>query len=272
MTLGIMAALGLGGWWAWNNSHLFDAIEQYIENGEFLTLEARYTADQVMNSHRKELLSDNQHTFQESVLKFYPYLLIEAKYVLQDKKTREGVVLWGLTDGEMVVDTETWEITHGFQDAIEVKASRNDFKIMHILAKNGGVLSCNQLQKELHLEAETLNPWIESVCEKNLVVQAGNELQLHLQSPKLLVMPQTKIKQAFVTRPYHQAVRVSKKYSHSQIEKVLQAAFGPSFTIRKMSEVFLPVYSISVLNPDGTVYTSNWNAVTGQQISDTGSI
>ncbi len=268
MFLVIVAVIGLGGWWFWNdNPRALDAIAQYVENGEFLTLEARYTADAIMGQRRKELLVDDQHAFQEPLLKFYPYLLIEAKYVLQDKKTHEGLVLWGLTDGEMVLDTDTWETTHGFQDAMDVGASRSDFKIMHALAKNGGALTRDQLQRELHLESDVLAPWIDSVCEKKLVAPVGDALQLHLQNPKLLVAPQTKIKQTFVARPCNQAQRIARKYSRSQVEKIAQAAFGPSFTIRNVSEAFLPVYSIGVLNPDGSVHTSYWNAITGRQIT-----
>lgn len=261
----IAAAIG-GSWWLWNNHHQFrDTIEHYVENGEFMTLEARYTADAIMDSHRKELLVDDQYTFQEPTLKFYPYLLIQAKYVQSDKKTREGAVLWSLTDGEMVLDTETWEKTHGFEDAINAGATRNDFKIMHALAKNG-TLTRTQLQNELHLEADIFSPWIESAADKHLIIVSGDEVQLHLQNPKILVIPQTKIKQAFVTKPNSRTQRTDKQYSRNQIEKIVQAAFGPTFTIRKMTEVFLPVYSISVLNPDGSVLTSNWNALTGQQI------
>lgn len=262
----LLAGLGIGGWWAWNNNaDLRSTIEQYVENGEFLTLEAKYTPEQIMDLHRKELLADAQHTYQDPVLKFYPYLLIDAKYTQSDKKTREGIILWGLVDGEMILDTETWDKTHGFEDAINADASRNDFKIMHALAKSGN-LSRVDLQNELHLEADTLEPWIESVCHKKLVIDNGHELQLHFQNPKIIVTPQTKVKQAFVTKPAYAAQRIAKKYNRRQVEKITQAAFGQTFTIRNVYEVFLPVYCISVLNPDGTVFSSYWNALNGQQL------
>lgn len=263
----LMVAVGLGGWWIWNNQPEVRAVvEQYVDNSELLTLEARYTPEQLMTQHRKELLADAQHTFLDPVLKFYPYLLIEAKYVQPDKKTREGFVLWGLVDGEMVIDTETWEKTHGFEDALVADASRNNFKILYALAKNGGILTRDELQKELHLEADTLEPWIDDVVQKHLVIETGHELQLHLQNPKIIVTPQTKIKQTFVTKPSNQAQRMAKKYSRSQVERIAKAAFGPAFTIRNVSEVLLPAYSLSVQNPDGTTFTSHWNAINGQQI------
>lgn len=263
-----VAAVAAGGWWIWNqNPDLFSNIEQYVDNGDLLTMEARYTADQIMDKHRKELLVDNQRSFQEPVLKFHPYLLIDAKYAQADKKTRQSNILWGMVDGEMVIDTDTWETTHGFEDAINADADRTDFRIMQALAKHDGSLTRAELQKELHLEADTLAPWIDNVCDKRLVVETGSELQLHFENPKILVSPQTKLKQSFVSKPTNGAPRISRKYSRSQIEKCAQAAFGPTFTIRNIKDVFLPVYYISVLNPDGSILTTYWNAVTGKQIS-----
>ena len=191
---------------------------------------------------------------------------MEVKYIQPDKKTREGVVLWSMVDGEMVLNTDTWEKTHGFEDAINADASRTDYKLMNVLAKNKGSVSIDELQKELNVEPDTLEPWVESAVEKHLVILKGNQLHLHFQNPKILVTPQTKINQWLVTKPYNHAQRIAKQYSQSQIEKNARAAFGTDFTIRNSQEVFLPVYSIEVLNPDGSVMTSYWNALNGQRI------
>lgn len=263
----LLVCLGAGGWWFSNSqSNVRDAIDQYVGNGELLTFKARYTADQIMEKQRHTLLADNQHTFREPVVKFYPYLLIETKYAYPDKKTREGIMLWGLVDGEIVLDTESWEQTHGFEDAIVANASTNDFKVMKALAKHQKGLTRDQLQNELHLDEETLNPWLNSARQKQLVVLTGDEFQLHFQDPKILVYPQTKIKEDFVTKPYHYSQCVSRKYSRGQVEKTAEAAFGSALTLRNVSEVFLPVHCLEVLNPDGSVLTSYWNALTGQRI------
>ena len=268
-TLVLLAGVGFGGWWFWNhNQQLRDVVDQYIENGEFLTLEARYTPERIMEAHKKELLPDPQHAFQEPILKFYPYLLIDTKFVQPDRKTREGFLLWCLTDGEMLLDTDTWEKTHGFEDAINAHATRSDFKIMNALAKNGSPLSLEELQKDLHVETEMLSPWIEGAIDKHLIIRSGNEVQLHFQNPKIYVIPQTKIKQEFVSKPVSQSQRSAKRYSRSQVERIANAAFGPTFTIRSVREIYLPVFSIIVQNPDGTTHTSLWNAITGQRIID----
>lgn len=255
-----------GGWLYYNQDHTLGMVQQYVENGEFVTLEARYTPEQIMESHRKELLITEQHTFRNHDLKFHPYLMMEVKYTQGDKKTRESVLFWSLVDGEMVLNAETWEKTHGFEDAINADASRNDLKLMNALAKNKSGATLDQLQKDLHLEKETLQAWVNSATSKHLVVQKGNTLQLHLQDPKILVQPETKINDWLVTKPYDHAQRVQRKYSNNQIQKVTKAAFGDDFKVRTLQEVFLPVYSIEVLNPDGSIRTSYWNALNGQRI------
>jgi hypothetical protein len=263
----VLVSTTVGGWWLWNYHMPFrNFIADYVENGEFLTLEARYTPQQIMDSHKKELLATDQHTFDEPELKFHPYVLLEVKYTTPDKKSREGMMLWSLVDGEMVLNSDAWDKTHGFEDAIKAKATAQDFKILNALAKNNGSLSRDQMQKELHLEREVFDPWIESARQKHLVTVRGDLIQLHFQDPKILVTPQTKISQWLVTKPYNHAQRVKAKYDPKDIENITRAAFGNDFTIRSSTLVFLPVYSIDVLNPDGSVLTSYWNALNGQRI------
>ena len=55
--------------------------------------------------------------------------------------------------------------------------------------------------------------------------------------------------------------------SSSQIQKIAKAAFGDDFTVRNTTEVYLPVYSIEVLNPDGSTFTTYWNALTGDRMT-----
>jgi hypothetical protein len=266
--LSALIALIGAAWWFFNPDNQFkDMISQYVENGEILTLEAKFTPDQVMEANRHHLIADNQRSFKETTLKYYPYLLMDVKYLQSDKKSREGVILWGLVDGEMVLNTDNFDKTHGFEDAINANATATDFKILNALAKNKGSLSYDELQKELKLDSDILEPWIDSARKKYLIVQKGNQLQLHFEDPKILVTPQTQFKQWIVSKPYNYDQRLAKKYSNSQIERISKAAFGSDFTIRNIKEVYLPVYNIEVQNPDGSIMASYWNALTGQRIN-----
>jgi len=267
-TILALSAVILGSWWIWNTNHeLRNFVSEYVDNGEFLTIQARYTADQIMTEHRNELLPDKEHSFQESELKFHPYLLMEVKYCKGDKKSCEGVLLWSQIDGEMVINTDNWEKTHGFEDAIKAEATKTDFTILNALAKNGGRLSKDQLIKELQMEANLLDPWIENLRKKHLIVLKGGNLQLHFHNPKIAVVPQTQITEWLVTKPYNHAQKVSGKYSRNQIEAIAYAAFGEDFTIRDVTQIYLPVYGIEVSNPDGSRLSTFWNALNGKRIT-----
>jgi hypothetical protein len=242
-------------------------VESIVSGRTFQTLEVRFSAESIMESHKRELLKDSDHVYLEPNLKFVPYLLMEVKYTRTQEKTGEGVILWGLVDGEMVINTSTWEKTHGFTDCIASNATKQEFKIINALASKGGSWDREGLSKFLNIENHLLDGWIDSCRNKSLIVQNGNNYRLHLQNPKLMVIPETRLEHWLVTKATKHAQRVGKKYRAAQIENIAKAAFGGDFAIRKTTEIFLPVYSIVVQNPDGTQMTSYWNALNGKRLA-----
>lgn len=260
--------VGLGCFWSWTYFPTFRGkVDEYLSAGTFQTLEVRYSPESIMEAHRKELLKDSAHVFLEPALKFVPYLLMDVKYTRSHDKTGEGIILWGLVDGEMVINTSTWERTHGFTDCIASNATKQEFKVINALAARGGAWDREGLSKFLNIENSILDTWIDNCRKKSLIVQTGNSYRLHLQNPKLQVIPETKLEQWLVTKPTKKAVRVKKRYRPAQIENVAYAAFGNDFAIRKTTEIFLPIYSIVVQNPDGSQMTSYWNALNGKRLS-----
>lgn len=263
----IILALAAGAWWLKDDaSEWKDHLYSYIENKEILTLESKYTPEQVMENNKIALLgANNKRTYQEPTIKYYPFLLLDVKYT-EDKKSREGALLWSLTDGEIVLNTENWTTTHGLKDCLECEANRTDFKILLALARHNGILSLDDLQKDLHIEREMLDSWLDDAKMKHLVIQSGNLVKLHFENPKILIHPNTELKQHLVSKAINGGQKVSKVFSRSQIINLAKVAFGNDFKIRSEKEVFLPVYSIHVLNADGSLHTSDWNVITGQQI------
>lgn len=241
-------------------------VEEILNTGSFNTLEIRYTASQIMDVNRKRLLKDNRHRYLEPSMKFYPYLLLEVKYTISEKKTREAVILWDLIDGEMVIDTKQWEKTHGFGDCINANTDLYEFKIINTLAHKGGSTDREALIKTLHVENDVLDSWIESCRRKKLIVQNGNRYRLHLENPNLKILPSTKLDERLVTKPQRNADRVPSRYSFSQVEKMTRAAFGNEFVIRKTTDIYLPIHCIVVQNPDGSIHTSLWNALNGKRL------
>lgn len=257
-----------GAAWLWRERpEARSFINDFINKGEFHTLEARFSQEEIMAKEAKNLLKDKKHTFLDPKLEFYPYALFEVKYTKQDHKTYEGLLLWGLEDGELVLDTSSWETTHGFQDCIAQDADKNDFKIIRAISKNKFyTLDRDRISKDLNVDPDILDNLLENCRKKKLIVQKGNAFRLHLNEPKLTSIPETKIDQWLVTKPYNNAYCVPKKYSVAAVEKVAKLAFDNDFTIRNVSEVYLPVYCITVQNPDNTQLVTHWNALNGKRI------
>lgn len=272
LTLIILGALAFGGWYTWKNyPPVRNFIEEKFGTSEFHTLEIRHTAEKIMDGHRKQLLKNSEYSFLEPKLHFYPYLLMEVKYSKDAHSTNEGVLLWGLTDGEMVIDTATWETTHGFEDCLLARAEQNDFKIIKSLIENGGLIDRDKLYQKFKIESDILDDWIDSCRAKNLITLSGSKLRLHFQNPRLDVAPATRVGEWLVTIPAKYSVQAKRNYSPAQIRKMAQIAFGKDFAIRRIKEVFLPVYSISVQNPDGSMLTTHWNALNGQRFESSSS-
>lgn len=246
-----------------------DHILHYIDNEEIATFETAFTPEQILQTHKNELLGNQKKSLRQSSVKYYPYLLIDVKYKDLDGKTKEGTALWGMTDGELVLQTEKWERTHGFQDCLECGARKNDFKILKALARNQGKMTLDELQRQLQLEREMLYSWIESARNRQLVTQAGNVLSLHFENPKFAILPQSTITQPIVIKPQFEGKKVARNYSKRQLFEVAQDFFGSDLKIKKDQEVFLPVYVFETLNPDGSIQISEWNSLTGERLPAT---
>lgn len=262
------AAMGYGAWWyVSNHPDIRSKVEEVLDVGHFRTLEIRFSANQIMEKHRRELLKDNRHRYLDPVIEFYPCLLMEVKYTLHDDRTHESIVLWDLSDGEMIIDTKDWDKTHGFADCIAADTSPQEFKILNLLAKKGGAIDRDGLSKTLNVEHEILDSWIDSCRRKKLIVQSGNHYRLHLQNPRLRTVPETRIDINVVSKPYKNAIRLPCHFSSSQIERLAQAAFGQNFAVRRTTEVYLPVHTIVIQNPDGSIHNTHWNALNGKRLS-----
>jgi hypothetical protein len=267
LSLITLGSLGFGAWQiSQTHPELKEKIESLIPSQGFHTLEIRYTAEQIMNTQKNELLKTHQHKYLKTELQFHPYILMDVKYCASHKSTHESLILWDLCDGEMVIETKGWEKTHGFGDCIRARTDRFEFKVINLLAKKGGSCDRDDLLKGLHLENNMLDGLIDSLKRKQLIVFSGNQYRLHLQKPRLNTTPATKINESLVTKTWKNAHKTTKRFSLSQIKQLTEAAFGEDFAIRHTSSVYLPVHRIIVQNPDGSQHTSLWNALNGKRI------
>lgn len=262
-----IATLAASGYVAWDKFPSFrNAIEKNIKIGEFQTLEIRYSAEDILRKHKDALIKDGNYTLLKPDLLFYPYLLMEVKYSKPNCSTGEGILLWGLDDGEMVLDTQTWEKSHGFQDCLLSKVNKNDFYILRSLIETGGSVDREKLYQKFKGDPKLIDKWIASCGKKKLVASYAQKLRLHFENPKLEIKPVTKLNQSIVAQPAKNSIRISRTYSSSQIKKLTQTVFGKDFCIRKSQKIYLPVYRFSVKNPDGSLFITYWNALNATRL------
>lgn len=244
----------------------FENVQLYAEGGSKEIFEIKLSEKELMNEMRAALLKDKDHSYHKSTLKLSPYALLEAKFVDDKGKTKEGWLLWSEVDGEIVLDTDSFETTHGFRDALMADATADDFMLMHALAKKNGTARKELLRKDLGLEKDPFERTLKNASKKNLIVILNDFVKLHLQDPRIVNFPITRITHSQVIREVDFASMIPKQFSLRKIEKMAKVAFGSNFTIRSSKEIYLPIWKLEVKKPDGSLAVSYWNAVSGAEI------
>lgn len=265
-TLLTLAALGYGIFWVndihpeWKQKFL-----SFTRVGSFEAFEPRFSPHQIAKKSHLHLPKESLLSSHSS-LAFHPYLLMKVKFMHDSPTTREGTVLWDLIQGEMVLDTRDWKTTHGFSDCIQARATQEEYRILYTIANNEGGADLSLIRSALQLSHELAQKWIERCEQKNLVVQRGEAYHIHLENPLFSLKPSTHIATPLIASTHTGTSRLPKRFSHMQIKKAAQEAFGTHFAIREMREIFLPVYSIQVDDGDGSTKTTFWNGLTGKQM------
>lgn len=230
---------------------------------EITIFEPRHTPEEVMQSEEGQELFNESEEMSDASVEMYPYLLMEVKY-LRGEKSLESTVLWSLKKGEMLLDTTTWEMTHGYYDCLIHNARAEEMAVVKALVNKGGTLDRESLLKAIHRDGEQVDNWIHNCMKKQLIVQTGNIYRLHLQNHKLAQEPRSKINTSLKKRNLAFKKVIVPKYSPRQIMNLAHDAFGSGFSIRRKQLVYLPVYSIMITYSDGSSATSKWNAHTGR--------
>jgi hypothetical protein len=174
-------------------------------------------------------------------------------------------MLWDLTDGELVLDTNSFDHTQGFSDCLMSSATADDFRILHTLTKKGP-LSKEGVIKELGSDDAVICDRIESLRKRHLVIIANDIVRLHVESPLLKVEPLTVITRPFVSRHSTHDTLISPTYSKSDIETLVQAAFGPDLAIRSSRIIYIPTYEVHINNPDGSLRKTYWNGISSKEM------
>lgn len=263
----LVSFISIGSWWFYKNHLTVQQIAkdyswQESSSQPFLALEAYYTPAQIVEIHREQLPQDRKQSAVETALRFFPYLLLDVAHAF-DENSSPGVILWSMEDGEIIVNTASWETSEGFAALLSANATQNDYLIVQALAAKSGNIEADQLIKKLGVDALQGKNWLAIAKDKGFISQNGNFYELNI--PLKIVEPATHIHQRLVTKPYNHVRREATRYSKEQIREAARFAFTPQLTIRSEREVFLPVYSVSTTHLDGSIQTTYWNGLNGQK-------
>jgi hypothetical protein len=241
-------------------SYLPASLPQVIPSKEMASFEQRYSVEQLVQKHQKNV-KEKGGEYETPRLELYPYLLMEVKYV-KSGNTYENHLLWSLNHGEMVLNTQSWTMTHGYDDCLAAKATRDEMRIVNVLAQAGGQLDRGALIEKVKLDPAHIDEWLEKCRRKHLVVQMGSQWRLHIQKPVLSQEPLTKWNNDLVERSSDGAFVMPARFREGQIMEMAQAAFGTDFAIKRSQTVYLPVYTITFKSVDGSKRSLRFNAYT----------
>jgi hypothetical protein len=259
-----LVAVGIGCFWAYHNAEALKTLALPSDHDETIeTLETVCLADEIL-AKQTRLLPSKHHSFGPVTLFFSPHLLIQSKYSVDGRSSQSASMLWDLTDGELVLDTNTFEHTQGFADCLVSQPNADDFRILHLLARSGP-LSKETVIHELGGNDETLCERIEGLRKRHMVIVSNDIVRLHVESPLLKIDPVTVMTRPFVHRHTVRSTLIEAKYSRHDLENLVKAAFGSNLAIRTSRVIYIPTYEIVVNNPDGSVRKTYWNAVCGRE-------
>ncbi len=245
-------------------------IRKGLAFNKISTLEANFFPEEIIRTNKELLIACTHGTLSTPQLMFFPYLLLDVKFSqggIFKSDTNEGFVLWSLVDGEMVLDTSTWERSKGFEDCLIFSANKENFKILKTLSFLGGVASRENLYSILGESKKKVDAWISDCCYKNLVTTNGSKVRLHFKHPKLEIRPYTEFKHPIVSYKIPKNIKIKhQEYSPAQVKEIAYLAFGPDFVIRREKKIFIPVYELTIVNPDGSIWVSYWNAINNKRL------
>jgi hypothetical protein len=228
------------------------------------TFETAYLPEDILAKH-SDLLPTKQHSFGPVTLFFSPHLLVQGKYSPDGRSSQLASMLWDLTNGELVLDTNGFDHTQGFSDCLMSQANADDFRILHTLTKKGP-LSKEAVVEELGIDDAIICDRIESLRKRHLVIVANDIVRLHVESPLLKVKPLTAITRPFVNRHSTHGSLISPTYSKGDIETLVKAAFGPDLAIRSSRIIYIPTYEVQINNPDGSLRKTYWNGLSSKEM------
>lgn len=232
---------------------------------EIDTFEISYPENEIAAKMAKALPTE-KHTLNAGKLLYTPCLLLEVKYNKNGRSTETAEMLWDLLEGEMILSTDHFQETSGFCDCLKSKANIDDFRMLHTLASRGGAMSQEALIQQSGIDEGRASSIIESLRYRHLITVTTDGIRLHVKNPLFRVDPETKMTRHIVQRKIQSSCTVPETFSESQIESLIQSAYGKDIAILESSFIWIPVWQMDITNPDGSMRRTFWNALSGKEM------
>ena len=227
----------------------WDFLKGYVENQEITSFELQHTLDEIALQQEEP-----QGTIS---LKYFPCLLLDVKYSYNGS-TLEDKILWSLTHGEMVLNTQTWTLTHGFGELIQLGVNSEEVAALKHLAESHSPLPAEQSPYPYALAA---------LKKKHLVIESDGYYTIHMKDPFLSIPPRTRMVTPLVLRDYQQKKLFPKKFTTKQVKQIVKDYFKPlQLVVKKSHVIYLPVAELKRKNSDNSFTVHYLNCLTGNPV------
>lgn len=262
----VVAGICLGGYLLYENQkdYLHNLVLQPQKAESIICFESDFTPEMLQKQLEKKLLKNERYSFADSQYLYLPHLLVDVKYSPDGRSTQTSKMLWDMQNGELILDTRTFETTSGFQDCLTSKANTEDFRILNLLAQSGGSISKERLINQLGYDEDLASARIDALRKKQLVTSLNDTVRIHVENSFFSVAPKTNITLPLVTKKSVRGQLVSNCYSSKELLAMISSAFGSDLAVRQSQIVYIPIIQLDIANPDGSIRTTYWNAITGK--------
>lgn len=266
-TLITVATLAYGYmWFSKNYPTITDGTLSFVSGQELTGIRPIYTPEQVLDRHATNLTRHGGVISGDPDILYVPVLLLNVKYADTFYTTGEGVLLFDLLDGEMILNINTLEKTHGLADCLRAQASKHECKVISLMAKKGGQLGRESIKRGLRVDMDLVDEWVDNCRQKKLIVPSGNGYRLHMQNPRLPNSPVTYVDNPLTTFRSKRFSGRKPQFDTAHIPSLCTAFFGSDFGIKTQEIAYLPIYRINVEGLDKDITTLYFNSISGKPI------
>ncbi len=264
-TLSSLALLISGGFFALEYHPEWKTTITSLLDSPVQSLTPKYDIQHALNMLEPTLRSQQYILAQQTKTEHLPLAILSVKYPFQET-TKEGIEIWDLVCGEMILHADVWDQSHGLSECLTQWVTSDEFSILVTLAQLKGSLSLNALAEKLSVEPERLVQILQKCMHKHLILEKNGNYKIHMHNPILKVPPETVVHSQLTIEKKNVTNKLPKKHSVHKVSKTAEALFGPGFHVKEHAEAFLPIYVFTIKSADGSLSQRYFNSFNGKEM------